>query len=93
MLALLVIGILFTVSRLPSPEPQNERAQPAERGAKDPRAGAIAACEAALGPITIEATGGNLGAGEFNVVARCRDGRRCLCWAMSRGQTWTAEVR
>jgi hypothetical protein len=66
--------------------------QPAATPTKDPKEAAIAACRAALGPITIEATGGNVGAGELNVVARCSDGQRCLCWATRRGQTWTAEV-
>lgn len=87
-LALLVVGIVFTWSRIPPPEPQ-----PTERvRVKDDKAEAIPVCVAALGPLTVEATGGNLGAGELNVVARCRDGRRCLCWATRRGQTWTAEV-
>lgn len=96
-LGLLVVGIVFTItmSLLQSPGPQRTlpAPRPAQSAAKDdPKEAAIAACRAALGPITIEATGGNVGAGELNVVARCSDGRRCLCWATRRGQTWTTEV-
>jgi hypothetical protein len=69
------------------PQPTQSAATPP----KDPKESAIAACRAALGP-RIETTGGNVGAGELNVVARCSDGRRCLCWATRRGQAWTTEV-
>ena len=76
----------------PTPTKRLQPAQPAATPTKDPKEAAIAACRAALGSITIEATSGNVGGGELNVVARCSDGRRCLCWATRRGQTWTAEV-
>ncbi len=96
-LGLLVLGIalIITLSLLQSPGSRTTlpAPRPAQSQAKDdPKEAAIAACRAALGPITIEATGGNVSAGELNVVARCSDGRRCLCWATKRGQRWTTEI-
>ena len=61
-------------------------------GQRNAKGRAIAACTAKLGPLDIEATGGNLEAGELNVVARRQDGKLWACWATRKGDTWTAEA-